>query len=140
LDWAKETTNFKQISMNYEIVGKLRLKEEVQNVSATFKKREFVVEVENERNSDWNDFVKFQLTQDRCSLIDAFAEGQALKVTFNVRGRKWEKDGRVSYFNSLEAWRVDLFDKQAVSASQEPLPNYSTTEIPQSDEGDDLPF
>ena len=126
--------------MNYEIVGKLRLKEEVQNVSATFKKREFVVEVENERNSDWNDFVKFQLTQDRCSLIDAFAEGQALKVTFNVRGRKWEKDGRVSYFNSLEAWRVDLFDKQAGAASQEPLPNYSTTEIPQSDEGDDLPF
>jgi hypothetical protein len=125
--------------MNYEIVGKLRLKEEVQNVSATFKKREFVIEVENERNSDWNDFVKFQLTQDRCSVIDAFADGQALKVTFNVRGRKWEKDGRVSYFNSLEAWKVDLFDKQA-GASQEPLPNYSTTEIPQSEEGDDLPF
>ena len=47
--------------MNYEIVGKLIFKEETQHISDRFQKREFVIEVENEKNSQWNDFVKVQL-------------------------------------------------------------------------------
>ena len=56
--------------MNYEIVGKLIFKEETQHISDRFQKREFVIEVENERNSQWNDFVKVQLIQDRCDLLE----------------------------------------------------------------------
>lgn len=55
--------------MNFEILGKVILKEDTQKMSEKFSKREFVIEVENERNSDWNDFIKFQLTQDRCDLL-----------------------------------------------------------------------
>ena len=125
--------------MNYEISGKLIVKENVQEISATFKKREFVIEVENERNNDWNDFVKFELRQDRCSSIDQYNVGQRVKVSFNVRGRKWEKDGRVSYFTTLEAWRVEVADTQA--AANQPLPQYQTTEIPPADDATgDLPF
>lgn len=57
--------------MNFEINGKMILKEETQQISDRFKK-EFVIEVENERNSEWNDFIKFQLTQDRCDLLKLF--------------------------------------------------------------------
>lgn len=124
--------------MSFEITGKLILKEAVQEISASFKKREFVIEVENERNPEWNDFVKFQLTQDRCSAVDSVQDGDQIKVNFNIRGRKWEKDGKVNYFSNLEAWRIE-----SVSA-QTPPPDapaqYQQTDIPPAEEGDDLPF
>jgi hypothetical protein len=125
--------------MNFEITGVMLLKEPVTDVSASFKKREFVIEVQNERNSDWNDFVKFQLTQDRCSAIDNINVGQRVKVSFNLRGRKWEKDGKVSYFTNLEAWRVELADG---GSQPEPAPAAKTvtTEIPAASAEEDLPF
>lgn len=124
--------------MSYDIKGQLVVIEPIQDVTATFKKREFVIEVANERNSAYNDFIKFQLTQDRCTAIEAYKPGQMLKVSFDVKGRKWEKDGRTSYFNSLEAWRIEGVDSAA--PSNEPLPQYKETQIPAAEEGDDLPF
>lgn len=59
--------------MNYEISGKLIFKEETQHISEKFQKREFVIEVENEKNPQWNDFVKVQLIQDRCDLLENIA-------------------------------------------------------------------
>lgn len=123
--------------MNFELTGTLVLKEATMDVTASFKKREFVIEVANERNSDWNDFVKFQLTQDRCGSIDGMSEGQRIKVQFNVRGRKWEKDGKVSYFNSLEAWRVEAVD---ASSTPQPAPQAVPTPIPPAGPEEDLPF
>ncbi len=123
--------------MNYEITGVMLLKEAIMDVSASFKKREFVIEVQNERNSAWNDFIKFQLTQDKCSIIDAMEVGQLVKVSFNVRGRKWEKDGRVSYFTSLEAWRVERADGASSAA---PAPQDVATDIPPAGPEEDLPF
>ena len=124
--------------MSFEITGNLIVKDDTVDITATFKKREFVIEVINERNSDWNDFVKFQLTQDKCALLDSFNLGDSLKVTFNLRGRKWEKDGRVSYFTNLEAWRIE---SSGVEAPQDaPAPPFAETEIPPAESGDDLPF
>lgn len=124
--------------MNFELSGNLILKENTQDVSASFKKREFVIEVPNERNSDWNDFIKFQLTQDKCAILDQFQTGEKIKVTFNIKGRKWEKDGKVNYFSNLEAWRVE---KAFASPSEDmPPPPYLETEIPPADVNDQLPF
>lgn len=124
--------------MNFELIGTLILIENTQEISASFKKREFVIEVANERNSDWNDFIKFQITQDKCSVLDQFQVGDRVKVAFNIRGRKWEKDGKVNYFSNLEAWRVE----KAVAGSVEnvPPPPYIETEIPPADVNDQLPF
>lgn len=124
--------------MNFELTGQLHVKEDVVEISASFKKREFVVEVINERNTDWNDYIKFQLTQDRCNILDNFQVGQKVKVSFNVRGRKWEKDGRVNYFSNLEAWRVEGVEE--AMAPDAPLPNYSEAEIPPVSPDEDLPF
>ena len=71
--------------MNYEIVGKLIFKEETQHISDRFQKREFVIEVENEKNSQWNDFVKVQLIQDRCDLLENIDLNENIKVYFNIR-------------------------------------------------------
>lgn len=124
--------------MNFEISGKLFVKEDTQAISDSFKKREFVIEVENERNSEWNDFVKFQCTQDRCNLLDQFNLGALIKVSFNIRGRKWEKNGQVSYFTNLEAWRIEA-EVAAQAPSDGPSP-FVETPIPPAGDDSDLPF
>ncbi len=122
--------------MNFEINGKVILKEDTQQISDRFKKREFVIEVENERNSDWNDFIKFQLTQDRCDLLETVSVNEEIKVSFNIRGRKWEKDGKVNYFSNLEAWRIEKM--QAAAAAE--MPEFNAADMPPAPEEDDLPF
>ncbi|MCT4613387.1 MAG: DUF3127 domain-containing protein [Marinifilaceae bacterium] len=124
--------------MNFEITGKLIVKDESQQVTERFKKRDFVIEVENERNSEWNDFIKFQLTQDRCDLLEPINENEQIKVSFNIRGRKWEKDGKVNYFSNLEAWRIE---KLQVTDSPVPeMPEFTADDVPPALSEDDLPF
>jgi hypothetical protein len=124
--------------MNFELNGKMIVKEETQAISDRFKKREFVIEVENERNSDWNDFIKFQLTQDRCDLLETVSLNEEIKVSFNVRGRKWEKDGKVNYFSNLEAWRIEKV--QTAGSPVPEMPEFSAKDVPPAPEEDDLPF
>lgn len=124
--------------MNFEISGNVIVKDDIQEISASFKKREFVIEVVNERNSDWNDFIKFQLTQDRCNLMDPIQLGEKIKVSFNIRGRKWEKDGRVNYFSNLEAWRIEK--EEAVLPPDAPAPSFNEADIPPAGPEEDLPF
>jgi hypothetical protein len=124
--------------MNFEISGNLIVKENTQDISASFKKREFVIEVVNERNSDWNDFIKFQLTQDRCSSLDPLQVGDKIKVSFNIRGRKWEKDGKVNYFSNLEAWRIEK--EEGAYPQDAPAPAFNEADIPPAGPEEDLPF
>lgn len=124
--------------MNYEISGKLIFKEDTQHISEKFQKREFVIEVENEKNPQWNDFVKIQLIQDRCDLLENIALNEDIKVYFNVRGRKWENQGKVSYFTNLEGWRIEKVTPEA--PENIPVPQYTVEDIPPVSEADDLPF
>jgi hypothetical protein len=125
--------------MSFELAGKIIVKEDTVNISDKFKKREFVIDVPNERNPEWNDMVKFQTTQDRVDLIEPFNIGDELKVAFNIRGKKWERDGRVNYFTNLEAWRIDKVDAGGVSdPSAAPMPDQPEMLPPEGE--DDFPF
>jgi len=124
--------------MNFEISGSVIVKEDTVDISASFKKREFVIEVVNERNSDWNDFIKFQLTQDRCNLLDPIQMGDQIKVNFNIKGRKWERDGKVNYFSNLEAWRIEK--EEATLPPNTPAPSFNEADIPPASPEEDLPF
>ena len=95
------------------------------------------------------DFIKFQSTQDKCALLDQVNVDDTVKVSFNLRGRKWEKDGQVSYFTNLEAWRIEKLSNESGepgndisienSDSNQDVPFPSTP--PENDSGfDDLPF
>ena len=71
--------------MSYTIQGKVKTIFETQNITESFKKREFVV-----------------TTNEQYPNI-----GQEVKVEFNLRGRKWvNPDGESKYFNTLQAWRI----------------------------------
>ena len=85
--------------MSFEIVGKLHKKFDTENKTATFQAREFVIEVDG----TYPQFVKFQLTQDRCALIDNYNESDSIRVHFDLRGREWQG----KYFTNLNAWRIE---------------------------------
>jgi len=125
--------------MNFEITGKLIEIYPVTVVSDKFKKREFVIETSVSRNGfDFTDYIKFQLIQDKCNLPDNFKTGETVRVAFNLRGRRWEKDGTISYFTNLEAWKMDKVSGSETSEDV-PFPDESDFTEP-AGELDDLPF
>jgi hypothetical protein len=125
--------------MNFELSGKLIEKNDTVQVSDTFKKREFVIEhIDNSGGKEFIDLIKFQLTGERCSLLDKFNLNDEIKVSFNIRGKRWVKDDRVSYFTNLDAWRIE---KIAMTSEElPPPPPLMEEEAPPFEEHDDLPF
>lgn len=137
--------------MALELIGKLIEKHPVQQVTERFKKREFVLDISEEVNGNtYANYAKMQVVQNRCELLDNYNEGDILKVTFNVRGNRWERDGKVNYINSLDAWRIEKAnsgDNNAYgnsSPAQQPannnFNNSNNFSAPASGAADDLPF
>lgn len=85
-----------------EITGSIVKIFETQQITDSFSKREFVVQTDGEYPQQ----IIMQLTQGNCSKIDAFSEGDIVKVSYNIRGRAYEKDGITRWFNSIEAWKI----------------------------------
>ena len=74
-------------------------------VSENFKKREFVIT--DNTNTKYPQYVSFQLTQDKCAILDGFKIGDTVTVNYNLRGRAWTStQGEIKYFNTLEAWKI----------------------------------
>lgn len=127
--------------MNYELTGKLLIKFDTVQKTETFKTREFVVEKTEEINGRLiTNYIKFQCLQDRTAIVDAVNVGDEIKVHFNIKGSKWEKNGLVSYFNNLDAWRIEQMlqvEKNDPQNSFEPLDTFTSSS---NDSNDDLPF
>ena len=106
-----------------------------QAISEKFRKRDFVVEYAS--NPDYPQFVLFELTQNRTSLIDGYQPGEIVTVTFDIKGRRYEKAGEVRYFNSLHAFRIEragggdpLRQTPAPTAGRTALPAHGSDEMP----------
>jgi hypothetical protein len=120
-----------------DITGILKLKTEAQQVSDKFRKREFVL---TDNSSQYPQHISFQLTQDKCSLLDQYNVGDEIKVHFNLRGREWTSPkGEIKYFNTLEAWRIEGGAAAKNSSSSSSLNDVAATFTASSQE-DDLPF
>lgn len=123
--------------MSFEIKGKLHKKFDTEQKTDSFQAREFVILVQS---GNYPQHIKFQLTQDRCAVVDTFEEGQEINVHFDLRGREWND----KYFTNLNAWRIEAV--QAANAAA-PAPAASEDNVfPSADDepsvaaDDDLPF
>lgn len=102
--------------MSYEAQGKIFNISETQKISDKFQKREFVVELETEfKDNTFKDYVKFQLTNDKCTLIDGMSVDDLVKVSFNLKGNIFEKEGKTMFFTNLNAWRIERIESQKES-------------------------
>ena len=120
--------------MAMEATGKIHALFDTQQVTERFRKREFVIELAEQR---YPQFVMFQLTGNRCEDLDGFEVGNEVRVEFNLRGREWQSpQGEMRYFNSLDVWRLERKDDRARPPHDDiPLPD----EPPPSAD-DDIPF
>ena len=126
--------------MSFQLNGKLVKKMEIESKKPSFQTREFIVVTQEQ----YPQYIKFQLVQDRCGVIDKFNENDDLTVFFDLRGREWQG----KYFTNLQAWKVEsgqststgttpgaLAGQDLVADKESPDPFATATES-----FDDLPF
>ena len=123
--------------------GKLHLILATEQVTEKFKKREFILEI----GDQYKEYPKFQLVNDKCSLIDNFIEGQEVTVSYNLRGKPFKnKQGQDVYYTNLDAWKIELAENANNTVASKPQttppPAKKTpplaADLPKDDE--DLPF
>ena len=132
------------MSKSFEIEGKLKIIEDVQSFASGFTKREFVIEVEDGK---YPQLIKFECLKEKTSLTDGYSVDDAVKVTFDIRGREY--NGK--YFVNLNAWKLEnagagssgdsggggtqsYGDEDAPSGASDPPDDWA------EEEEDDIPF
>lgn len=117
--------NNKQVNdIKMQVIGKLEEVHDTVKRTETFSVREFVLEITSQ-SSQYSEHVLFQLTNNRTSLIDQFQIGQEVAVDFDLQGRKWTNpEGRVVFFNRLNAWRITPFTQGQNMGYQQPQGGY----------------
>ena len=93
---------------SYDLVGKVKVIMDEQSFDSGFTKREFVVTTDEKFPQD----IKFECVKDKCSLLDAYAAGQNVKVSFNMRGNEYND----RYYVNLTAWRLEAADEDIMPA------------------------
>uniref|UniRef100_UPI00404AFDB2 DUF3127 domain-containing protein n=1 Tax=Flavobacterium sp. TaxID=239 RepID=UPI00404AFDB2 len=125
-----------------EISGKIKVLNQEQQISPSFKKREVVVSTDEQ----YPQSILIEFIQDKTDLLNNFMVGDPVKIAINLRGREWTSpQGEIKYFNSIHGWRIEKLVAQAPSAPQAAPPMPAATTFTQAtdfneEEHDDLPF
>ena len=115
------------------VKGKVYLIADEQVISDKFKKREIVIET----NDQYPQFIPVQFTQDKCGLLDAFRVGETVEININLRGNKYNKDGTDRFFLSLDGWKIS----QSSDNDAPPVGSHATSvNTAKVEEVSDLPF
>ena len=124
------------MSNRYEAEGKIHAIMDTQEINDRFRKREFVLEIQD---GSYQQHVKFQTVQDKCELLDGLEVGPEVKIAFNLKGREYTRrsDGSTDYFVNLECWRIEAPGAQDAPGNQDTGP--APEDIPDDDYGD-VPF
>ncbi len=89
----------------FKLQGVVKEVFDTQQVSEKFQKRDFVL---TDASSMYPQHISFQVTQDKCTMLDGVSANDQVEVSFNLRGREWvSPQGETKYFNTLEAWRIE---------------------------------
>jgi len=122
-----------------EVTGRIKKIEETKEYGSNgFKKRELVITTEEQ----YPQHILIEFVQDKCALLDAYKEGQEVKVNINLRGREWvNPEGVAKYFNSLQGWRIEAAQASTPPPAAPPqnMEQVNPAET-SANETDDLPF
>lgn len=93
-----------------EVIGKLIVKKETEQISETFRKRDIVVETIGE----FPQTIPITLSNNKTTLADNINVGEMVKVMINLRGRSWEnQDQETMYFLSAQGWSMTRYNPTA---------------------------
>ena len=123
-----------------EVTGKIKVINQEQQVSGSFKKRDLVVTTEEQ----YPQHILINFVQDKCDLLNNFKVGEPVKVSINLRGREWvNPQGETKYFNDIQGWRIERIQAEVPAQNMPPMPAAQTFEPAANfneEEHDDLPF
>ena len=91
--------------MSFEIRGTVHKIYDETVYSETFKKREFILSVQD---GEYTQYLKFQTINTKTQLLNGIAEGDPVTVTFTPVGREYVKSGEKQYFTNLDAWKIEF--------------------------------
>jgi hypothetical protein len=131
----------------YEASGKIKMIGDVQSFASGFTKREFVVTTSNDK---YPQDIKFDMTKEKCALLDSFRPGDDVQVTFDIRGREY--NGK--YYVDLACWKLQAANgggsdgpaprsqQQGGGRNQQSTPQGepSMADLRNDDDFDDVPF
>ncbi|WP_322971703.1 DUF3127 domain-containing protein [Faecalibacter sp. LW9] len=124
-----------------EITGRIKKIFDTQDITASFRKREFVVTTQEQYPQD----ILIEFIQDKTSLLDSYQPGAEVRVAINIRGREWiNPEGVAKYFNTIQGWRIENLAQAAPQGGNGNYPPQDFAPAPAVDFGssddDDLPF
>ena len=122
-----------------EVLGKIKVLNTEQQVSASFRKRELVVTTEEQ----YPQHIMIEFTQDKCDILNNYKVGDQVKVSINIRGREWvSPQGETKYFNSIQGWRIEKLQAEGPQVGPPTVAEdeFVNTADFQEEEHDDLPF
>lgn len=124
--------------MNYTAEGVLEEVFDAEKKTDTFTSREFILRVAT-NNEQYPNYLKFQLVNDRCDLIDAYRNEDEIRVHFNLVGKKWQD----KYFVNLQCWKIEYTSKEV--SRKPPIGEPKKADkvdaaVPDNSSYDDLPF
>jgi len=119
-----------------------------QKFTEKFKKRDLVIGVLN--NFEKIDQISLQVSNDKCDLLNNLSIGDEVETCINITGREWvSPDGTKKWFNTLNAWSIQLAASPKVQNSFAGTDHQKTVESnisasissgPIGEDDDDLPF
>jgi single-strand DNA-binding protein len=118
--------------MSQNIKGTLEAIFEVQIFASGFQKREFLIKTEEQ----YPQVIKLELTKDKCSILDAFKQGQQVSVDFNLRGSEY--NGK--HYVNLTAWRVSANSEDGVANTATEARVNAIPKVLEDIDSDNLPF
>ena len=111
----------------YTTKGTIKVINQTQVISESFSKREFVIETDGQYPKP----NAFQVTKDKCSLLDNFKVGQQVEVFWNLNGKEWTNpQGETKYFNTLEAWKIEVLGAVRPDQMKAHAPNEEESDLP----------
>jgi len=122
--------------MGHEISGRIKEIFDTQTFPSGFSKREFVITTDDRYPQD----IKIDCLKEKESLLEGLKAGDAVKVSFDIRGREY--NGR--YFVDLSAWKIEAAGAGGEDASVPPSDSNDFVPEDTTDYGgttsDDIPF
>lgn len=119
--------------MAYELTGTIKKIFDRQDFPSGFYKQEFVVTTDDRFPQD----IKLDCLKEKVELLQEFAEGAAVKVQFDIRGREYNE----RYYVDLAAWKIEASGAEEAAPATAPEPpaaRRKSSEPPPWD--DDVPF
>lgn len=122
---------------SFETAGKIVQIFDTQQVSEKFRKREVILCIPD---GQYPQECKFQLTQDKCDILDQYKAGDEVKVNFNLQGKAFTKNGTTNWFNNLGIWKIEKAGTSTSTTSPSSGTAATANMTVSGEEDNDLPF